>query len=252
MTEIQLLRPEGLVSSPAFSHVAVVPPGATTVYVGGQNAVDQNGELVGGTDVAAQTRQVMANLVTALQAAGAGIEHLVSVLVMLVEGVDVQAAYAAAAVTLGSAKTPPLVSAAIVSGLGVPGAMVEVSAIAATPDQSLQTERSGSRHHRKHSPRCCVDRMQVHYWAKVAISSASRPGWSSEMNVPAFGTSTSRASRKTDASRRPRAILKNRSDGAQAIRTGFSNLCSRVATSARSSGRQPRENWSCRAVPLDR
>ena len=136
MTEIQLLRPEGLVASPAFSHVAVVPAGATTVYVGGQNAVDQNGELVGGTDVAAQTRQVMANLVTALQAAGAGIEHLVSVLVMLVEGVDVQAAYAAAAATLGSAKAPPLVSAAIVSGLGVPGAMVEVSAIAATPDRA--------------------------------------------------------------------------------------------------------------------
>ena len=100
MTEIQLLRPEGLFASPAFSHVAVVPPGATTVYVGGQNAVDQNGQLVGGTDVAAQTRQVMANLVTALQAAGAGIEHLVSVLVLLVEGVDVQAAYAAAAATL--------------------------------------------------------------------------------------------------------------------------------------------------------
>jgi len=60
----------------------------------------------------------------------------VSVLVLLVEGVDVQAAYAAAAATLGSAKTPPLVSAAIVSGLGVPGAMVEVSAIAAMPDRA--------------------------------------------------------------------------------------------------------------------
>jgi enamine deaminase RidA (YjgF/YER057c/UK114 family) len=108
MTEIQLLRPEGLFASPAFSHVAVVPPDATTVYVGGQNAVDQNGELVGGTDVAAQTRQVMANLATALEAAGAGIEHLADVLV--VEGVDVQAAYAAAAATLSSAKAPPLVS----------------------------------------------------------------------------------------------------------------------------------------------
>lgn len=114
MTEIQLLRPEGFFASPAFSHVAVVPPDATTVYVGGQNAVDHNGELVGGTDVAAQTRQVMANLATALEAAGAGIEHLVNVLVMLVEGVDVQAAYAAAAATLSSAKAPPLVTAAIV------------------------------------------------------------------------------------------------------------------------------------------
>lgn len=131
MTEIQLLRPEGLVASPAFSHVAIVPPGATTVYIGGQNAVDQTGELVGGSDVAAQTRQVMANLVTALAAAGAGIEHLVSVSVVLVEGVDVQAAYAAAAPSLASATTPPLVSAALVSGLGVPGALVEVSAVAA-------------------------------------------------------------------------------------------------------------------------
>jgi enamine deaminase RidA (YjgF/YER057c/UK114 family) len=131
MTEIQLLRPKGLVASPAFSHVAIVPPGATTVYVGGQNAVDENGELVGGSDVAAQTRQVMTNLETALAAAGAGVEHLVSVWVALVEGVDVQAAYAAAAASLGSAKVPPLVSAALVSGLGVPGALVEVSAVAA-------------------------------------------------------------------------------------------------------------------------
>jgi hypothetical protein len=40
MTEMTLLRPDGLVRSPAFSHVAVVPPGATTIRVGGQNAVD--------------------------------------------------------------------------------------------------------------------------------------------------------------------------------------------------------------------
>jgi enamine deaminase RidA (YjgF/YER057c/UK114 family) len=131
MTEIQLLRPKGLFASPAFSHVAIVPAGATTVYVGGQNAVDHNGQLVGGADVAAQTRQVMANLATALEAAGAGIEHLVSVSVVLVEGADVQAAYAAAAPSLSTAKVPPLVSAALVSGLGVPGALVEVSAIAA-------------------------------------------------------------------------------------------------------------------------
>jgi enamine deaminase RidA (YjgF/YER057c/UK114 family) len=131
MTQIQLLRPEGLVVSPAFSHVAIVPPGATTIYIGGQNAVDHNGDLVGGDDVAVQTRQVMANLKTALAAAGADIEHLVSVYVVLVEGADVRAAYAAAAPSLGSAKTPPLVSAALVSGLGVPGALVEVSAVAA-------------------------------------------------------------------------------------------------------------------------
>jgi enamine deaminase RidA (YjgF/YER057c/UK114 family) len=131
MTQIELLRPQGLVESPAFSHVAIIPPGATTVLIGGQNAVDHNGELVGGADVAAQTQKAMANLVTALAAAGAGVEHLVSVTVYLVEGVDAQAAYAAAAPALGTVKTPPLVSSALVSGLGVPGALVEVSAVAA-------------------------------------------------------------------------------------------------------------------------
>jgi hypothetical protein len=35
MAQTSLLRPEGLVQSPAFTHVAVVPPGATTVYIGG-------------------------------------------------------------------------------------------------------------------------------------------------------------------------------------------------------------------------
>ena len=101
------------------------------VFIGGQNAVDQNGELVGGADVAAQTRRVMANLSTALAAADAGMQDLVSVTVVLVEGVDVQEAYAAAAPSLVTAKTPPLVSALLVSGLGVPGALVEVSAVAA-------------------------------------------------------------------------------------------------------------------------
>jgi enamine deaminase RidA (YjgF/YER057c/UK114 family) len=133
MAQIELLRPPGLVASPAFSHVAVVPPGATTVYVGGQNAVDETGTLVGGADVAAQTRQVMTNLLTALVAAGAGTEHLISVTVLLVQGADVQEAYAAAAPFLGSSDTPPLVSAALVPGLGVAGALVEVSAVAALP-----------------------------------------------------------------------------------------------------------------------
>ena len=46
MTSIQRIRPEGLVSSLAFSHVAIVPPGATYIYVGGQNAVDADGSFV--------------------------------------------------------------------------------------------------------------------------------------------------------------------------------------------------------------
>jgi hypothetical protein len=49
--------------------------------------------------------------------------------VLLVDGVDLAAAYPVAAAELAGAA--PLVVAAYVAGLGVPGALVEVSAVAA-------------------------------------------------------------------------------------------------------------------------
>lgn len=130
MESIRLVKPAGLVASPAFSHVAVVPPGATTIYVGGQNAVDENGGLVGAGDVAAQSSRALRNAVTALESVGATIRDVVQWTVLFVDGVDLAAAYGAIAGELASDE-PPLVLSARVAGLGVPGALVEISAIAA-------------------------------------------------------------------------------------------------------------------------
>lgn len=93
MEAITRIRPEGLVRSPAFSHAVVVPPGATTIYIGGQDSVDADG--------------------------------------VLVDGVDLGAAYGAVGPKLAAGGEPPLVTAAFVTRLGVPGALVEVSAVAA-------------------------------------------------------------------------------------------------------------------------
>ena len=123
MEQIQRLRPEGLVHSPAFSHVAVVPPGATTIYVGGQNSVDAD-------DVAAQSARALENAGVALAAAGATFADVVQWTVLFVDGVDLAAAYGAIAPVL-AAEEPPLVLGARVAGLGVPGALIEVSAVAA-------------------------------------------------------------------------------------------------------------------------
>jgi enamine deaminase RidA (YjgF/YER057c/UK114 family) len=131
MDTITLLRPEGLIHSPAFSHVAVIPPGATTIYVGGQNAVDANGALVGGDNVGAQTTQVMKNLRVALTAAGASLSDVVSMTLFAVDGIDLTAGYAVAAQALDQESDPPLIAAAMVPSLAVPGALVELSAIAA-------------------------------------------------------------------------------------------------------------------------
>jgi hypothetical protein len=61
--EITRLQPDGLVVSPAFSHVAVVPAGATTIYVGGQNGVDADGKIVS-DDVAEQSARAIDNAST--------------------------------------------------------------------------------------------------------------------------------------------------------------------------------------------
>jgi enamine deaminase RidA (YjgF/YER057c/UK114 family) len=130
MAAIQRIRPDGLVSSPAFSHVAVVPPGATTIYVGGQNSVDASGSLVGADDVAAQSARALENAKVALAAAGATLGDVVHWTVLFADGADLAAGYGAIASQLASDE-PALVTAAFVSRLGVPGALVEISAVAA-------------------------------------------------------------------------------------------------------------------------
>ena len=124
------MQPAGLVVSPAFSHVAVVPPGATTIYVGGQNGVDENGAVIS-ADAGEQSLRALENARVALEAAGAGLDDVVSWTVLIHQDEDLRAAYAAVASTLARDGAPPLVTAAIVAGLGVPGALIEVSAIAA-------------------------------------------------------------------------------------------------------------------------
>ncbi len=130
MTDICLLSPDGLYNNPVFSHAAVIPPDATLILIGGQNGVGPDGALVA-EDGPGQTRRAIENARTALTAAGATLADVVSWSIMLVEGADLQACYAVAAEMLPRSETPPLVTAAIVAALGVPGAQVEVSAVAA-------------------------------------------------------------------------------------------------------------------------
>jgi len=128
--DITYLQPEGLVRSPAFSHAAVVPAGAATVYLGGQNGVDASGTVVS-DDVAEQSLRAVANARLALEAAGASLADVVHWTVLIHVDADLGAAYGAIAPQLAREGAPPLVTAARVAGLGVPGALIEVSAIAA-------------------------------------------------------------------------------------------------------------------------
>ena len=44
-TNVELLSPEGLHKNPAYSQVAIVEGNYRTIYIGGQNAVDKDGNI---------------------------------------------------------------------------------------------------------------------------------------------------------------------------------------------------------------
>lgn len=67
---LQLINPQDLPTPLTYSHVAVAT-GSKTVFIAGQEPEDALGNLVGPGDLAAQGRQVFANLGRALAAAGA-------------------------------------------------------------------------------------------------------------------------------------------------------------------------------------
>jgi enamine deaminase RidA (YjgF/YER057c/UK114 family) len=132
---VELINPEGLVRSPAFSNVAVVSGPVRTIYVGGQDAVTAEGEIVGKGDLAAQTAQILANIETALAAAGAGLEHVVKWNVFVVEGQDFGAGYAVFQRVWGDrSNPPPLITGVVVKGLARPDYLAEMDAIAIVPD----------------------------------------------------------------------------------------------------------------------
>jgi enamine deaminase RidA (YjgF/YER057c/UK114 family) len=130
---VEFLNPEGLPRNPAFSNVAVVSGSVRTIYIGGQDAVDAAGQIVGIGDLAAQTEQVLHNLRTALAAADAEPEHVVKWNVLIVEGQDFRAGYAAFQRVWGDQPNPPVITGAVVKGLAHPDFLVEIEAIAVVP-----------------------------------------------------------------------------------------------------------------------
>ena len=99
------------------------------LFVSGQVPRDpRTGELVGGDDFAAQTRQVLANVRGVLEAGGASLKDVVSVTVWIT---DVEN-WATFDVVYREHFTPPFPARAVV-GASLRGILVEVAAVAYVP-----------------------------------------------------------------------------------------------------------------------
>ncbi|MGY1673141.1 RidA family protein [Geodermatophilus sp. SYSU D00710] len=125
----RLVRTPDLAGAP-YADAAVVP-GGTLVLTAGACPLDADGATVAAGDVAGQAEQVMANLRTALRAAGADLGDVVrtTVYVATTRREDLVAASDVVRGALGDHDPPSTLLGVAV--LGHPGQQVEVEAIAA-------------------------------------------------------------------------------------------------------------------------
>jgi len=130
---VQYLNPDGLPKNPAFSNVVVVSGAVKTVYIGGQNAVDAAGAIVGKGDIRAQAEQVMQNLQIALAAGGASLEHVIKWNIYLVQGQPIQPGFEVFQRVWGRRPNPPAISGVMVAGLAHPDFLLEIEAVAVVP-----------------------------------------------------------------------------------------------------------------------
>ncbi len=132
---VEHLNPDGLHKNPAYSQAVVATGDVQTVYVGGQNAVDTAGNVVGRDDIKVQAEQIFVNLETALAAAGARLDHVVKWNIYVVQGQPPRPAFEVFQGVWGNRPDPPLITLLFVSGLAQPDYLMEIDAVAVVPEQ---------------------------------------------------------------------------------------------------------------------
>lgn len=128
---IRFVDPPSLPRPVGYSHVAEVSNGKT-IYVSGQVALDQSGNLVGPGDLRTQTQQVFTNLKAALEAVGADFNYVVKLNYYLLDISQIQIVREVRDQFVNTHR-PPASSAVEVRRLFRDGLLIEVDAIAVIP-----------------------------------------------------------------------------------------------------------------------
>jgi len=121
-------RVEGLAEP--ISHYTDAVRAGGLLFISGLVPVDEEGKIVG-EDVAEQMRQIFRNMELVLKAAGCGFEDVVKVTHFLLNVDDRPAINPVRMEFFGEAR--PASTLVEVSALAVPGALLEIEAVAAIP-----------------------------------------------------------------------------------------------------------------------
>lgn len=129
---INFINPPELARPPGYTHVVEIRSGRL-VYIAGQVAVDQLGQLVGGGDFEAQADQVFRNLTAALSSVGCTPRELVK-LTVFVRDMSRLPLYRKARDRFLGSTTPaaaPAITLVEVSRLFAEEFLIEIEAVAA-------------------------------------------------------------------------------------------------------------------------
>jgi enamine deaminase RidA (YjgF/YER057c/UK114 family) len=121
----QFIQPDGMPKPPTYTPVV---RNGNTIYIAGQTAQNEKGEVVGKGDPGAQAEQIFDNLRKCLASAGGSFEHLVKITVYLT---DARFREPVAAVRSKYLKEPfPASTLVVVAGLANPDYLLEIEGIA--------------------------------------------------------------------------------------------------------------------------
>jgi enamine deaminase RidA (YjgF/YER057c/UK114 family) len=125
----ELVNPTSWQEKFGFAQGCRVDEAQRLLFVAGQVAVDEDSQLVGEGDIEAQTRQVFVNMGRVLEQGGMSFDNVVQVTVFLTDIGQVRS-YAQVRDEFVNTAAPPTSTAVVVTGLALPGFLIEVNAIA--------------------------------------------------------------------------------------------------------------------------
>lgn len=132
--KIDYINPDSMAKPRGYSHAVSVSGSRKTIYIGGQNAIDENGNLVGKDDFKKQTEQVLLNIEKILHDVNAGPVNIVKLNINCLQGQNPMDGFQVFQQKWGIGQVLPAITVVFVAGLGNPEWLVEIDAIVEIPD----------------------------------------------------------------------------------------------------------------------
>jgi len=125
----EFINPSDIHQPTGYTHVV---KSGNIVFIAGQVSMDKNGQIVAEGDIEAQTRQTLANLETAVKAAGGKKEDILSITTYILDRNDLPGLRKARGDFFGD--NPPASTLLVISGLARPEFLIEIEARAVIGD----------------------------------------------------------------------------------------------------------------------